>query len=236
MSKPSAPAPPDPYQVGQAQEGTNVGTAIAQSELNNVNRTGPGGSTTFTQSGGYTDPNTGQWVPQWTENTSLSGLGQSLLGGQGVLSSEYLPMLEAEGGNIRPLDINGGANAGIVNQGPQALDPRVANSVFQEQYGFLQPVYQQQQMNLNDQLSQQGIPVGSAAWGNAETQLANTQNQGLTAAANNATQQGAQIAGQNFGLALQGQNQNVNLQQQAQANPIALLSMLTAGANLGGAA
>jgi hypothetical protein len=112
----------------------------------------------------------------------------------------------------------------------------VANAVYNEQAGFLAPAYQQQQTNLTDQLSQQGIPIGSAAYGNAETQLANTQNQGYTAAANNATAQGANIAGQNFGLALQGQNQNTQNQLLSQTNPIGLLSLLTSGASLGGAA
>src|SRR5580765_3523303 len=80
-SSPQPPTPPDPVQVAQAQTGTNVGTAVAQSGLNNVNRIGPGGSTTFDKTGGYTDPTSGQWVPQYTETTNLSPLGNQLLGG-----------------------------------------------------------------------------------------------------------------------------------------------------------
>src|SRR5262249_46847230 len=82
MAKPSAPAAPDPVQVAQAQQGTNVGTAVAQANLNNVNTVGPGGSTTFNQTGGYTDPQTGQFVPSYTETTNLSPLGNQLLQGQ----------------------------------------------------------------------------------------------------------------------------------------------------------
>ena len=74
MSKPQPAAPPNPVATAQAQEGTNIGTSVAQSELGNVNQTNPYGSTTFTQSGGYTDPNTGQWVPQWSENSTLNPL------------------------------------------------------------------------------------------------------------------------------------------------------------------
>lgn len=238
---PQPPAPPDPVQVAQAQTGTNIGTAVAQSSLNDVNRVGPAGSTTFTAGAqgsgqGYTDPTTGQWVPQYTETTSLSPLGNELLGGQGTLANEYLPMLADAGANAQPLDINGGANAGIVNQGPQALDTNVANAVYGEQAGFLGPQWQQQQKDLQDQLSRQGIPVGSDAYSNAMTQFNNSQTQAYQAASNNAIGQGAGIAGQNFGLALQGQNQGVNLQQLQQTNPITLLSLLTAGAGLGGGA
>jgi hypothetical protein len=236
VSKPSQPATPDPVATAKAQLGTNIGTAIAGSTLSNINQTGPGGSTTFTQNGGYTDPTTGQWVPQWNENTSLSPLGNQLLGGQQGLVNSYMPWLQQAGANTGPLDINGGANAGIVNQGPQAYDANVANAVYNQQTGFLAPTYKQQQTDLTDQLARQGIPLGSEAYGNAQTQLANTQNQGLTAAANQATSQGAQIGQGNFGLALQGQQQGVNLQQLAQTNPISLLSMLTSGAGMGGSA
>lgn len=236
MSKPSAPAAPDPTQVAQAQEGTNVGTAVAQANLNNVNTVGPGGSTTYAQTGGYTDPTTGQWVPSYTQTTNLSPLGNSLLQGQGELANSYLPSIEAQGANLQPFNPNAGANAATVNAGVQPLNNQVAQAAFNEQAGFLQPTYQQQQTNLNDQLSQQGIPIGSQAYSNAQTQLANTQNQGLTAAANNATVTGANVAGQDFGLALQGQQQNTQNQVLSESNPIGLLSLLTSGANVGGAA
>lgn len=235
-STPTPPPAPDPTQVAQAQEGTNVGTAVAQAALNNVNQIGPGGSTTFSETGGYTDPQTGQWVPQYTENTQLSPLGNQLLQGQQGLTNSIMPLIQQEGSNIQAFNPNAGTNAGIVNAGPQALDPTVAQAVYNEQAGFLAPTYQQQQQNLTDQLSQQGIPIGSQAYSNAETQLANSQNQGYTAAANNATAQGANIAGQNFGLALQGQSQNTQNQLLSQAAPISLLSLLTSGAGIGGTA
>lgn len=236
MSKPSAPAQPDPVAVAQAQQQTNVGTAVAQSNLNNVNRVGPGGTTTFNQTGGYTDPQTGQFVPNWTETTNLSPLGNALLGGQSNLTNSILPMLEAEGANIQPLNINSGANAGIVNAGPQALDPTIAGAVYNEQAGFLNPQWAQSQKDLQDQLSQQGIPIGSDAYNNAMTNFNNSKTQAYQAASNNAIGQGAGIAGQNFGLALQGQQQGVNLQQAKQSNPLALLAALTSGASIGGAA
>lgn len=235
-STPQQPATPDPVAVANAQTGTNIGTAVAQSQLNNVNRTGPGGSTTFDQTGGYTDPTSGQFVPQYTENTQLSPLGNQLLGGQQGLANEILPAIEAGGSNVQPLDINGGANAGIVNNGPQALDPTVSNAVYNEQQSFLDPQWNEQQKQLTDQLSRQGIPVGSDAYNSAMGQFNNSKTQAYQGASNNAIAQGAGIAGQNFGLALQGQQQGVNLQQTAQANPITLLGLLTAGAGIGGSA
>ena len=233
-SSPQPPPTPDPVAVANAQQGTNVGTAVAQSTLNDVNRVGPGGSTTFNQTGGYTDPKTGQWVPQFTETTNLSPLGNQLLAGQQSLANNYLPGVTSQG--YQPLDINGGTNAGIVNAGPQALDPTVAKAVYGQQTEFLDPQFAEQQTQLQDQLARQGIPVGSAAYNNAESQFQTGKNQAYNAAANSATAQGAQIAGQNFGLALQGQQQGVNLQQQQQLNPLMMLAALTSGAGIGGSA
>lgn len=235
-SSPQTPPTPDPTQVAKAQEGTNVGTAVAQSTLNDVNRVGPGGTTTFNQTGGYTDPQTGQWVPSFTETTNLSPLGNQLLQGQQTLANEVLPAVQQAGSQVAPLNINGGANATIANAGPQALDPTVANAVYGEQASFLNPQWAQQQKDLTDQLSRQGIPVGSDAYNNAMTNFQNSKTQAYQGASNNAIAQGAGIAGQNFGLALQGQQQGVNLQQQQQLNPMTLLAALTSGASIGGGA
>jgi hypothetical protein len=235
-STPTPPPAPDPVAVARAQQGSNVGTAIAQSELNNVNTVGPGGSTTYDQSGGYTNPQTGQWVPQFTATTKLSDLGQQLLGGQQGLADEYLPWLMQAGQGTGPLDIYGGANAAIARGGPQAYDKNVSDAVYGQQKGFLDPQWDEQQKQLEDQLSRQGIPVGTDAYNSAMRQFNNSKTQAYQSAQDSATAQGANIAGQNFGLAMQGQKQGVDLQQQAQQNPLSLLSLLTTGAGIGGSA
>lgn len=230
------PPPPDPVAVANAQTGTNVGTAIAQGTLNNVNQVGPGGSTTFDKTGGYTDPTTGQFVPSFTKTTSLSPLGNQLLQGQQDLTNSVMPAIQAGGSDVAPLDITSGTNAGIVRGGPQALNSDVSNAVYGQQAGFLDPQWNEQQRQLTDQLSRQGIPVGSDAYNNAMLNFNNSKTQAYQSARDSATTQGANIAGQDFGLALQGQTQNVNQQQQQQFNPIALLSALTSGAGIGGSA
>ena len=239
-SSPTPPAAPNPVTVAQAQTGTNIGTSVAQSTLNDVNRVGPAGTTTFTQGApgsaqGYTDPTTGQWIPQTTETTSLSPLGNELLNTQGTLANEYAPMLADAGANVQPLNINQGPNAAAVNAGVPAENANVANAVYQQQAGFLDPQWQEQQTQLQDQLSRQGIPVGSDAYNNAMKQFSNSKTQAYQSAQDSATTQGANIGAQDFGLALQGQQQGVNLQQTAQANPITLFGLLTAGAGIGGA-
>lgn len=82
MGKPSAPTPPNPKETGAAQTATNIGTAIAQSNLNNVNQVTPDGSLTYSQSGTYEykDPLNGQIhkVPQYTATQTLSPQQQAI--------------------------------------------------------------------------------------------------------------------------------------------------------------
>lgn len=74
MGKQKAPKPPDPDKTAAAQTKSNIDTAAAQSQLNNVNQTDAYGNTLeYTQSMG---PN---GVPVWSAKQSLSAPQQALL-------------------------------------------------------------------------------------------------------------------------------------------------------------
>lgn len=236
MSKAQAPAAPDPTATAAAQEGTNVGTAVAQQTLNNANQVTPYGTTNYNQTGGYTDPKTGQFVPSFTETTSLAPQLQSILGGTETAANTLVPAAnnlatQAVGTTTTPLNVNQTANNATIAAGPQALDQPVAQAAYNASTQFLTPTFTQQQRDLQDQLSRQGIGIGNEGYSNAETQLQNTQNAALTGAANNAVVTGANQANNMFGLALQGQNQNLGQQQLVQSNPLALLSAIYGGAS-----
>lgn len=236
MSKQDPPTPPNPVTTAQAQTGTNIGTAIANSELGNVNQVGPTGSTTFNKTGGYTDPTTGQWVPSYTETSTLNPTLASILSGTETAGSTLVPTaqtLATDAGTTAttPLNPNQTANNATIAAGPQALDQPVATAAYDASTAFLTPQFSQQQQDLQDQLSRQGISVGTGAYGNAENQLQNTQNNALTAAANNAVVTGANQANNMYGLAIQGQNQNLAQQQTLQSNPLSLLAQLYGGAS-----
>lgn len=80
MSK--APDPPDPYKTAEAQTGTNVSTAIANSILGNVDQYGPDGSITYDQTGQFdwTDPTSGTTytLPKMTATQTLSETQQAI--------------------------------------------------------------------------------------------------------------------------------------------------------------
>ena len=76
MGKPKAPEAPDPQETAAAQTGTNIATAIANAQINQVDQYTPGGSITYDQIGSttYTDPATGQThqIPRFSQTQSLS--------------------------------------------------------------------------------------------------------------------------------------------------------------------
>lgn len=58
MSAPKAPAPPDPKETAASQTASNIGTAIANQRLNNMNQITPDGTLRYEETGNYqyTDP------------------------------------------------------------------------------------------------------------------------------------------------------------------------------------
>ena len=76
MGSPKAPTPADPKVTAGAQTANNIGTAIAQTELGNVNQVTPYGTLSYERTGSYeyTDPNTGDVhpIPTYTATTELS--------------------------------------------------------------------------------------------------------------------------------------------------------------------
>jgi hypothetical protein len=203
-STPSVPTPAAPQTVATAQTGSNVDTAIANATLGNVNQNGPFGSTTYNQTGGQMVD--GNFVPSFTQNTSLNPTLQSILSGTENTANNLVPVGNQIAGNIQP----NGANNQIIQGGPQALYQPVTNQVFQGEEALLQPGQQLAQTQLQDQLSMQGIPLGSQAYNSATTNLNTNQAAANVAAAGNAAGIGAQTSGNMFNLALLGAQAPIN--------------------------
>lgn len=147
MSKPKPPKPPDPNQVASAQTGTNIGTAIANTQMGQVNQVTPDGSLMYSQTGTqtYTDPTTGRTyaIPQYTATTTLSPEAQAireqtnrgnlnmatLAANQSGRADELLSTPfsldsvpgAADRSGMRPVDYGPGLNAPQFSQGGQPL-------------------------------------------------------------------------------------------------------------------
>lgn len=170
MSKSKAPAPPDPKVTAAAQTGTNVSTAIANTQLGNVNQVTPDGSLTYSQSGTYkmTDPTTGQTydVPQFTATQSLSPQGQLIHDADNKASLNMSNLAADQSARLgtllgTPVDLSNSATEGrLMELGRARLDPALA----------------QRRDALQTQLSNQGIKLGSEAYDRAMQQDTNGAN------------------------------------------------------------
>lgn len=228
-SSPSIPSVPSAADTAAAQGQSNTSTAASQAALNFVNQNTPYGDTSYDQTGSYTNPQ-GDTVPTYTQNVSLSPLGQSILSGEQGVTNSIVPAAQglanqAATATATPLNFNT-ADSSILNAAPQQLNTTASNAIYNEQASFLDPQWNNQQQQLQDQLSRQGIPVGSAAYNSAMTQLDNAKTQAYQSAQDSATAGGSAAASNLFGLAQAGQNQNIQQQQLAQQQPISLLSQI----------
>ena len=161
IGKPKAPKSPDPVATAAAQTGTNVTTALANAQLNNVNQYGPDGSVTYTTSGGqnFTDPSTGKtyYVPQYNQYTSLSPQQQAIKDQSdaaelnlGKTANQQSAFLQDYLG--KPVDLSN-----------SAVDQYI-NDHYTDDFNKQQ---NQQQTTLQTNLSNQGVKLGSAAYTNA---------------------------------------------------------------------
>ncbi len=161
MSKGKPPAPPDPSAVAGAQTAQNIGTAIAQQSLNNVNQVTPDGSLTYDQSGtqSWTDPNTGNVyeIPRYTATQQLSESGQAVKDQQNIADLNLSTLAADQSGRLgellgTPVDLsNEATESRLMELGRSRLDPAL----------------DRRRESLRTSLSQQGIKEGSEAFDRA---------------------------------------------------------------------
>ena len=207
---PSAPAAPDYTGAAQATASGNLDAARAATAANRVNQVTPYGNLDYSING--SDP---YGNPTWTATTSLSDVGQQLLNNQNNASLGLGSAINSQLGNVQ-------------NTMSQPFNPNLpqvginAGQNYQDAYmQRLAPQIGQQRELLNNQLSNQGIPIGSDAYNRAQFNQGQKEND-LYAAA---TTQG-------FGTGLQANQQAYN---QALTNynlPLNTLSALRTGAQV----
>lgn len=197
MGKPDAPQPPNPYQTAAAQTGTNVSTAVANSFLQNANQVTPNGNLNWDVTGSYnwTDPSTGQTynIPRWTSTQTLSPAGQQLQGQNDATKLNLATMANQQSarvGNLLNTPFNpttGAPMAGDASTISNIGDPRSgydAGGNITTSYGpdnfsqdrqrveqalmdRLNPQLQKDRARIEQQLADQGIRYGSAAYSSA---------------------------------------------------------------------
>jgi hypothetical protein len=226
MSKGSAPAAPDPYTTAAAQYQYGTEAADYSTALNDVNTSGPTGSTNYAITG-Y-DPTTG--APIRSQTTTLSPAEQSILTGtQGIQQGQLgaaaplinqFSYLSSQGQpNIAPVQysvsgtpiqssINTSGVPGIQPiEGSEGLEQYGQNTALAGEEAAAQPGLTQAREQLDSSLRNSGAHPGDPAYDNAMAALDASQTQQQTQMA------GAAItAGTGLENTVYGEEANTNQQ------------------------
>lgn len=197
MGKPKAPKPPDPIATGAAQTATNIGTAVAQSGLNQVNQVTPDGSLSYDQSGttSWTDPVSGKTyqIPRYTATQTLSQTGQGIKDRTDQAQLNFAQLAQDQSGRL-----------GSLMSTPFSYNTGEYEKWAGDLYGKLNDDKEAQATEaLRSRLVNQGLVEGSAGWDAA--MRAHTG--GLMDARNNFLLDAQQ---QGFGQAQASRNQPIN--------------------------
>lgn len=196
-SSPSPPPPPDPRVTAGAQTAENIGTAIANAQLGNVNQVTPDGTLTFTQTGSFPfrDPNTGRVfnIPRFTATQRLSPEQAAIQAQNRAAQLNLATLGKEQSGRLQdflsqPVNLdNAATEARLLELRRQRLDPVLA----------------EQRERFASDLASRGIKRGSAAFDREMTRLAQSENDAI----NNLILSGR---GQAVQEALAARNQPIN--------------------------
>jgi len=148
MSFGDKPTPPDPTATAAAQTNYNTQAAKTQNAVNSYAQSGPLGNVNYVP-----DSNS---PSGYRIVTSAGETGQPLIGAATSLANNSAGMYSS------PFDSNAASLA-------------TANKLNQWQQQYHQPIFNQQQSNLDAQLRNQGIQPGTEAWNNAQNLLQRNQ-------------------------------------------------------------
>lgn len=202
MGKSKAPKPPDPKETAAGSTSTNIGTAVANSYLNNYNQNTPDGSLKYDQTGSYNwfDPYTGKNydIPRFTATQTLSPQQQAIKDQNDAAELNLGKLANSQSGRLndvlgKPMDISGA---------PAAGDPSKLGTPSYQQFGNgpklqtsytddfsvdrtkvedalmsrINPQLESDRSALDQRLANQGIMPGSEAYKTAMNQNAQASN------------------------------------------------------------
>lgn len=217
MGKKSAPKSPDPKETAAGSTSTNVGTAVANAYMGNVNQNTPDGSLSYSQTGTYkwNDPYTGKTydIPTFTATQTLSPqqqatktqtdaaeLNLATLGNQqsarlGSLLSTPFSLTDAPTAATTPTLQTSTGNTGDITKTYGTDYSSNVKDVQDALMSRLQPQMDQDRAALEQRLANQGIQIGSKAYDTAINQLNQGVNDQRTQALLAASQEQSRLAG-----------------------------------------
>lgn len=201
----------------------------AQTAANHTNVVGPTGSQTYSQGerviSGYDKDGKPIYGNRETETIKLAPSQQNQFDTSNQIAEQLLNGANTRVGGLANTDYTapnqtyqpGGANFDFNTQGQQA-----GKDAFARQVALMQPEFKKQDDTFEQRLANQGLPIGSEAYSDAQRQHENDRNFALTDAASAAEQEGNNLAltqqqeRDNSGLAGATFNNSTALQQRQQ--------------------
>ncbi len=234
MGKSKAPKSPDPKETSAAQTGTNIGTAVANSYLNNINQVTPDGSLTYSQTGmqKYYDPYTGKTydIPQFTATQQLSQQQQAIKDQEDATNLNLGKLANSQSSRLndllgKPFDLGGAPAAGNAgSMTPPQYQQYTGGPQLQTSYtddfsadrqkvedalmSRINPQLEQDRSALEQRLANQGIMPGSKAFETAMNQNAQASNDARMQAILAGGQEQSRLAGLSRDQATFGNNAN----------------------------
>lgn len=202
MGKSKAPKSPDPKETAAAQTGTNIGTAVSNAYLNNVNQVTPDGSLTYNQTGSrsWYDPYTNKTydIPTFTATQTLSAQQQAIKNQEDATNLNLGKLANSQSSRLneilgKPFDLSGAPKAGNASnlQAPKyqqfAGGPSLQTSytddfsadrtkVEEALMSRINPQLENDRSALEQRLANQGIMPGSKAYDTAMSQNSQASN------------------------------------------------------------
>lgn len=189
---PSQPKPPDPTKTSNAQLGYTKDMLQYLQGVNSQGVNSPFGSISYTQG-----PNGSQ-----TQNIKLDPASQAILDKQrqtafGLTSKAYDQLSGLPQGqfSLDSLGVHAPGTGDFADWGN-----KIAKNSYDRQIGLLQPGWDQQGKEIDQRLSDRGLPVGGEAYNTATGNFYNSQNQARDLAAQNALSDAGNEESRLFGL------------------------------------
>jgi len=219
--KSDTPEAPDPAKSAADQATANKEAAIAQANINMVDQVTPYGSLTYSQTGQASDG-----TPRYTATQTLSPSQQTLFDLTSQAGQKYGETANAQLDNVRGalsqgIDFSGIGAAPVANE-------QTRQNVAQSLYDRLNPQFDRDQAALETQLANQGIAVGSDAYGNAFDIFNRGKNDARLAAQ---AQAGSEMAGL-YGLESAARNQAIDEIIKQRSIPLNELAAMLSGSQV----
>lgn len=175
MGKPDAPDPPDYAAAAKEQGKANVGSAIATSFLNQIGQQGPYGTLAYNydMANGYKLPD-GTVIPKTTATTTLSPEQQKLLDQQTGISTQLNDLASQGIGYVADTVGSPASPSGLPSMATglaksplpdKAEFNQSRNQVTDAYMERLQPYIDRDRAAMQNKLANQGINLGSEAYG-----------------------------------------------------------------------